>query len=94
MIMGRKKVLSTINLILVAVLSIWVVFVSPVRAESSGPKVKVMTRNMYPGADLGVIATATTAAEFEAGIRLHFFKPNVATKKEKQWLSVVGTQYD
>ena len=66
--MGKKKSLSTMSLTLVAILSIWVVFVSPVRAESSDPKVKVMTRNMYPGADLAVIATATTADEFEAGI--------------------------
>jgi endonuclease/exonuclease/phosphatase family metal-dependent hydrolase len=57
--MKKSKMLCVINLLAVAVISISLIFISPAWAGNRDLDVKVMTRNMYPGADLGILATAT-----------------------------------
>jgi endonuclease/exonuclease/phosphatase family metal-dependent hydrolase len=56
--MKKRKLLGAVNLIAVAVISICITFTSPAWAENPDLEVKVMTRNMYMGAELGLLATA------------------------------------
>jgi endonuclease/exonuclease/phosphatase family metal-dependent hydrolase len=63
----RKLVMLSFTVI--AVFSICFAFVSPASAQYRDHTVKVMTRNMYPGADLDAIAQAGNPAELEAAIQ-------------------------
>jgi hypothetical protein len=66
--MRKKKMLCVMNLIAVTAISICIAFIPPASAENRDLNVKVMTRNMFLGADFTAIAAATNEIEFQNAV--------------------------
>ncbi len=66
--MSFPRMFGVTKVIAVALLTISITYVSPAWAENPDLGVKVMTRNMYPGADLAVLATVKSESELQAAV--------------------------
>jgi len=67
--MRIRRVFGNVIVVAVAVFSVLFASISPASAENRELTVKVMTRNMYPGAELAVIAAASNEMEFEEAVQ-------------------------
>jgi endonuclease/exonuclease/phosphatase family metal-dependent hydrolase len=80
----------------VAVFSICFAFASSASAENRDLQIKVMTRNMYPGADLAVIAAAdeSNLVEVVGGVVENIIQSNIPDRAELLAAEIARTKPD
>jgi endonuclease/exonuclease/phosphatase family metal-dependent hydrolase len=82
--------------LVVTVFSICFAFASPASAENRDLRIKVMTRNMYPGADLAVIAAAdeSNLVEIVGGVVESIIQSNIPDRAELLAAEIARTNPD